>query len=794
MSRRAETAAAAAGRARRRRGALLSAVLGVAVILASTPLSLLIADLDWLRAAALAAATVCGVGVLGRLALRPTILLPLLQGGALALLVLAVEMHGGILPTGGPADLLRGQVPLVTEGFTALTMEVPPVALGAEARAVLILLVGVVVLALDVLCAEGGWWGVSAVLLLCFQLVPALMHPEGAPWYVIAGPTLGALLVLGAGASHGRFDGRRAAVGVLCALLVAGAAPQVAAVLPTPARPALPLDIGSVTGQGSTQPLGPTMIDDSISVRRDLLQAEETTVLTYATDAPTPDYLRLRTLREFTGEEFVEGALAGEDPMPFTGGFSSTSEIRISGLVSDRLPVPAGQEFTGMVLHGGESEALMIQSGSVALAGAPRDLSGWQYEISGAAQEPAPEQLRGIDVQAAGAELPRGYLDIEAPDEVGALAEQIVGEAGASGGYDSARALEDYFHGFAYSVTARTPRGADPIQSFLDDRVGYCEQFAGTFALMMNHLGYPTRVSIGFTAGQSTGTSNVVTNRNAHAWPEVYFGPEVGWVRFEPTPATSGNGIAPPPIAPEDPGEEIPVTAPEAESLSPTTAPVSPSAAPSATAIPATEDPRSSAAQLERGALIGLAVALAAAALIGAAVLGRRRAARRREEGWEEIAVRGGGAQASRASAESARRAAGLLAWSEVQEHMRRRDRRIRLLGWTGAWGRPPRALRLDPSRPPAAAMEGLLRDAGADPAAPVHRAGARVADAVADARYAPEPAVCGAVDVGAVDGGPADPAGPAAAASAGSGADVVASLRQDADDLLALLRERRRP
>lgn len=65
--------------------------------------------------------------------------------------------------------------------------------------------------------------------------------------------------------------------------------------------------------------------------------------------------------------------------------------------------------------------------------------------------------------------------------------------------------------------------------------MGYCEQFAAAFALMMTSQGYPSRVVIGFTPGEQDGEEWSVNSTNAHAWPEVWFGPEHGWVRFEPT-------------------------------------------------------------------------------------------------------------------------------------------------------------------------------------------------------------------------------------------------------------------
>jgi hypothetical protein len=54
--------------------------------------------------------------------------------------------------------------------------------------------------------------------------------------------------------------------------------------------------------------------------------------------------------------------------------------------------------------------------------------------------------------------------------------------------------------------------------------------------VMLRQLGIPARVAVGFTPGQlEPDGSYLVTNKDAHSWPEVWF-PQAGWVRFEPTP------------------------------------------------------------------------------------------------------------------------------------------------------------------------------------------------------------------------------------------------------------------
>ena len=109
--------------------------------------------------------------------------------------------------------------------------------------------------------------------------------------------------------------------------------------------------------------------------------------------------------------------------------------------------------------------------------------------------------------------------------------------SGSRSSFETARMLQGFFQReFTYSLQVQPGHDGSAIETFLRDRVGYCEQFAGTYAAMMRTLGIPARVAVGFTSGVAV-TDGVwsVLGRNAHAWPEVWFD-DIGWVAFEPTP------------------------------------------------------------------------------------------------------------------------------------------------------------------------------------------------------------------------------------------------------------------
>ena len=111
---------------------------------------------------------------------------------------------------------------------------------------------------------------------------------------------------------------------------------------------------------------------------------------------------------------------------------------------------------------------------------------------------------------------------------------------GATGPYGAAVAIETWLRttgGFTYDEEPRPPpEGVPPLAHFVDSgRSGYCQQFAGSMALMLRFLGIPARVAAGFTSGKREDGGWTVTDHNAHAWVEVWF-PRFGWLSFDPTP------------------------------------------------------------------------------------------------------------------------------------------------------------------------------------------------------------------------------------------------------------------
>lgn len=796
-------------------------LLGVAIVIASAPLSILLAGSSWLLIPLMACAVVIGSGTLLRTLLRSSVLVPVLQLVVIAGLLLAVQRMQGVADSGGGlGELIGAQPGIIVTGLQELTGALPPVVLQPHGAVVVLLMICLVVLGLDLMFLDLGWHTPTALLLMGFILAPALQQPSGGQWWTALGPVLAGLLIFSARTVHGdpaylegdqrpqagplRRRERVIAAVAAATLLVAGLTLPLSAALPQTAPPRIPLSMDLVNQwQGTQTPqLGPVMIDDSVSVRQELLRGEEREVLRYTTTDETPSYLRLTTLPRYDDGDFKAGPGMPWDPQAETPAFSN--------LTLDRMPVdPATEQLAEHTItlqdlggpraplpdnvRGLDTGTLDTAEVSIGDPGAvvvdTAGIIGTPYTVLSEERRTTPEQLRAMPIEQLQGPFEQGVVSGEVPQVAADLAEQLATDAGAENAYDTAVAYQEHFRtSYAYSLTVRTPPGADPLQTFLDNRIGYCEQFAAAFALMMNSQGYPTRVVIGFTAGMRDGEEWVVTSHNAHAWPEVWFGPEHGWVPFEPTPAAAANGVNPPDHTDPDtvPEGEDQVEEPTAGEVTPEAPTPGEPTAPTPTTGEETDDAGDTGGQGTEGAAGGgvqpwgvLAVVLLVGALAGAVLwLGRRRTAAL-EGRWQAAADDGPQALASRA-------------WSELEQAVQARQQRIRWLGWSSWYGRPPVQLHLDAALPPNEALASLLAQAreGRIPVEDRHeQAAERLGRAVHQARYAPGGAV-------AADAGGASPAGARADAGARAGADTGTAgtgpaggaLREDVDTLTELL------
>ncbi len=111
---------------------------------------------------------------------------------------------------------------------------------------------------------------------------------------------------------------------------------------------------------------------------------------------------------------------------------------------------------------------------------------------------------------------------------------------------DPVGAVLRYFHeqDFGYTLTPPLLTG-DFLDEFLfASRRGYCEHYAAAFAMLMRHLGFPSRLVVGYQGGEwnNAGGYLVVRQADAHAWVEVWR-KHRGWTRVDPTAAVAPERI-----------------------------------------------------------------------------------------------------------------------------------------------------------------------------------------------------------------------------------------------------------
>ena len=135
--------------------------------------------------------------------------------------------------------------------------------------------------------------------------------------------------------------------------------------------------------------------------------------------------------------------------------------------------------------------------------------------------------------------------------------------AGRDTPFDLATAIVTEFQSPRYQYSTNVPgvcdQSSSTVECFAVHKIGFCEHFASSMAILLRADGIPTRLVEGFLPGQIdvvTGRETITTGA-AHAWVEVYF-PGIGWYPFDPT---GGGRADPEPILVGAP-QPIPTTKP----------------------------------------------------------------------------------------------------------------------------------------------------------------------------------------------------------------------------------------
>ncbi|SDI05530.1 transglutaminaseTgpA domain-containing protein [Nonomuraea jiangxiensis] len=309
-----------------------------------------------------------------------------------------------------------------------------------------------------------------------------------------------------------------------------------------------------VGGSGSGRGNSISIPNPIANLKGQLELPEPREVLTYTNNDDQARYLRIYALDAFDGNQFgmtePKGSPANRTengPLPPPIGLGRDPKInnvvtnvhisdQIARLSFLPLPYPARQ----IQVDGdwrADVDTLMVFS--------TRDeAAGLEYEVQ--TSEPAPDAdlLDKLDTLQPAVD-PR-YLDLprNLPEDIRDLAFRETNDGTTK--YQKAVLLQKFFTGGSFTYDLRTQGHSNSaLRDFLlYDRVGYCEQFAASMAVLARLVGIPSRVAIGYTGGTKVGDHWTVGTNDSHSWPELYF-EGVGWLPFEPTPSgTMGQGSA----------------------------------------------------------------------------------------------------------------------------------------------------------------------------------------------------------------------------------------------------------
>jgi transglutaminase-like putative cysteine protease len=407
------------------------------------------------------------------------------------------------------------------------------------------------------------------------------------------------------------------------------------------------------SGGHSYQPEIPPFVD----IGRKLDTVDDVELFTV--DSNTPDYWRIAALDKYSSDGGGRWTLSAEGDGSVEVGLPSQAPA--GALRQDFHIGPMGERWLPAAYQPvaiNLDDTLVVKSSGTIVANAPR-VTGLRYTVESdlpplAGSPISPEQIAAT-ADPVPADLRRYEALPDSPDmqEIAAMAQRIVDNAGATTPYAKAQALRNYFrdpaNNFVYDTTVGSDDSGAAILDFLHSQHGYCVQFASAYAVMARSLKIPARVAVGFTPGKrdANGTYHV-TSHDAHAWPEIYLS-GLGWTHlFDPTPSNQHSSTGGSEL-PNDVDGATPVTTVPprtANTVPPAGANGAPSSGngttPGTTPAPRTVPPAGKHASSGTGAwllivAIVAALVLAAGGYVGAVLALKRRRRNRRHHATDPV-------------------------------------------------------------------------------------------------------------------------------------------------------------
>ncbi|GAA1664503.1 hypothetical protein GCM10009830_07560 [Glycomyces endophyticus] len=472
---------------------------------------------------------------------------------------------------------------LAQEGVGAIIVNAPPVEATGGIMFLTILGVGVVAILHDMFVVGLRTPALAGLTLLTMYLVPVSVAPDATAWFWFILPAVAYLWILGddnlrrVSAFGHRFTGTGQLVGRSFPSPMARTARWSAAgfvavtllaltVVPANTSGLIDNVADGIDGGGESYGLGD--VNPWAQLSGSLTRPEEVDVLRVTTDDPNPRYLRMHVLDELSSDGFAPNeydGTAGLDELPGAGETVYTAEIRNLQLQAPVVPVygePVSLDIPG---------DWRIDPDTGVIVGDGSDMGDVDtYELTYSEPTPDAETLAAAGGMDPGDD--RWEANTSHPD-VPELSEIVAGVvAGEETVHEKVLAVKEFLstaNGFSYSLETEDAGNDEAIIDFLENRKGYCQQYAAAMAWMLREADVPARVVVGLSQGtRLDGNEWLLTSHDYHAWVEVYYdGP--GWVTFDPTPAASVSGSVTFPWAVEPSEEGDPVDEPSENDISP---------------------------------------------------------------------------------------------------------------------------------------------------------------------------------------------------------------------------------
>jgi transglutaminase-like putative cysteine protease len=479
---------------------------------------------------------------------------------------------GGWVPT---PESIAASVEVLRDSVAVAQSYAAPVSDSAPAMFPLLIVSGALVAVLvDFIACGLRRVPVAGLPLLALYTAPVSILRDGVPWWVFAAGALAFLALLAAdegrrlmswgrrvprsGTVKDSGGGRSVSTASLrdSARKIGLTATGLALVTPL-VVPTLTTDLLGGPGPGGDGPGDAVAITNPmVNLRRDLVRGRDVDLIRIRTESADPSYLRISVLDTFDGtawrpsERDIPRDQQAGGRLPRPPGLDASVrrqrvDYRISiedAFTSTWLPTP--YPVTEIDVPG--DWRYDVDTLDIVSAEEGQGAAGLSYSLTALELAPTAQDLADAGAAPEAIFTPNTDLPDDLPVMVGDLAREVT--AGLSSRFEKAVRLQRWFRedgGFEYSLDRDAGNGSDDLVAFLSagpgGRIGYCEQFAASMALMGRSLGIPSRVAVGFLRPDQVADGDYVySSHDLHAWPEMYFD-DTGWVRFEPTPQRASD-------------------------------------------------------------------------------------------------------------------------------------------------------------------------------------------------------------------------------------------------------------